>query len=129
MAFKITKTEHARVASLTANLDRKREEINEKLNEVRTMFQQMLEDFNETREELRGFIEDIISEKESDFEDKSDNWRDGDRGQATDSWIESLRDVETALQDDLEVEIPEDIEFTDELRTLLDEGLPSEPEY
>jgi hypothetical protein len=129
MAFKITKTEHARVASLTANLDRKREEINEKLNEVRTMFEQMLEDFNETREELRGFIEDIISEKESDFEDKSDNWRDGDRGQATEAWIESLRDVETALQDDLEVEIPEDIEFPDELRTLLDEGLPSEPEY
>lgn len=129
MTFKISKIEAKRVDQLTAELNRKREAYNDKLCEFRNELEKLADDYNETREELRGFIEDIIAERESAFEDRSDNWKEGDRGLATEQWLDLLRDFESAVSDDLEPEVQEDYEFVDELRQLVDEGLPTEPEY
>lgn len=129
MAFKITKGENDRIAALLSKLDTSRILINAKLDEYRGEMEGLVEGYNEIREELRGVLEDIHNAKQDEYDDKSDNWREGERGEATYEWLSKLEEAMNTVSDDLTVEIPEDIEFDDEVQTLMDEGLPSEPEY
>lgn len=129
MAFKITKAEEKRIAEIAGRLSAKFDGINAIIEKMKSEIDDELVEYNEIREELRGVLEDIHSEKESEYEDKSDNWREGDRGEATYSWIEGLSDIMNEFADDLELDLDLEIDKPDELTKLLDEGLPAEPEY
>jgi len=72
MAFKITKTDNARVMKLAGELDEMRTEINDKLDEWRGELSGLLDALNEKREELRGVIEDIQAEQQSAYDDMSE---------------------------------------------------------
>lgn len=128
MAFKISKAEQKRIDEIVQRLNSKFDDINGILEKARSEIENELVEYNEIREELRGVIEDIHAEKQEEYEDKSENWQEGDRGQATYQWLETLEEHTNAVGEDFEVEI-EDIEKPDYLGTLADEGLPLEPEY
>lgn len=56
--------------------------------------------YNEALEAARGFAEDIAREIESYIDDRSDNWRDGDRGSQYAEWLSAWQNF---APDDLEV--------------------------
>jgi DNA repair exonuclease SbcCD ATPase subunit len=129
MTFKITKTDNARVMKLADELDDMRTEINDKLDEWRGELSGLLDALNEKREELRGVIEDIQAEKQSEYDDMSEKWLEGDRASPTEDWIAAIEEAQAPVADDFSLELPDDLEFDDEFETLKDEGLPTEPEY
>jgi chromosome segregation ATPase len=129
MAFKITKTENARVMKLADELDTMRTEINDKLDEWRGELSGLLDALNEKREELRGVIEDIQAEQQSAYDDMSERWLEGDRASPTEDWIGAIEEAMTPVSDDFSLDLPDDLEFDSEFETLKDEGLPTEPEY
>lgn len=136
MAFKITATERKRIDEIMARITAKVDEVkgavtqyNETVNEARGKVEDELRALNEIRDELHGVLEDIHRDREEEFDEKSDNWRDGDRGSATSEWLETISSSVDTLADEIEIEFPEDLEFDidEEIETL--ENLPSEPEY
>ena len=52
---------------------------------------------------VNTFVEEIHGDQESYYEDRNDNWREGDAGQAYDSWMNEWGDVSF---DPLELEDP-----------------------
>lgn len=128
MAFKINKAEQKRIADLALKLEGKFADIKAIIEKAQADLADEVAEFNETREELRGVIEDIHAEREGEYDEKSDNWRDSERGSATDDWLSSISDLMSEVEEDLAIEI-EEVEKPDYLTTLTDEGLPPEPEY
>lgn len=136
MAFKIGKKDQERIDLLIAKLETKRDdleitvgEFNETVNQARGKVDDALAELNEVRDELRGVVEDIHSQMESDFDDKSENWRDGDRGEATSAWIEVLSEAKNTIETEIEIEPVVDLEI--DISDLEDamNNIPSEPEY
>ena len=108
MTTKFTKKESERLADYQAELREKANEIEaefEKLSEPIAAINSLIADYNEKLQEARGFVEDIANEVESYTDDKSDNWRDGERGSAIIDWLNELQSV--SLEDVEEIEMPE----------------------
>jgi len=84
--------------------------------------------YNEMVQEAHGFIEDIISERENEFDDKSERWQEGDRGQAARSWIDSLQESLDELCDlePIVIELPDGADYPDHAAVMDD--LPEEME-
>lgn len=80
--------------------------------------------YNEVLGELSDLLSTTADDADSYFDEKSERWQESDRGQALVDWAQALRD---APLDDLEVELPSDLEdpdwHTDDLR-----DLPERPE-
>ncbi len=137
MAFNIAKKDQKRIEEIIDLLKTQEQAIqtavfdyNEVVNEARGKVDDELAVLNEIREELRGVIEDIHSEKEGEYDDKSDNWRDGERGEATREWISVIEEFKSELENEIEIEAVEDMVFDiSDLTDKLDEGVPSEPSY
>ena len=78
----------------------------------------LIDTYNETLEEARGFIEDLGNAMTEYYDDRSDKWRDGDAGQAYADWKQAYEDFDAedmeqvALPDTTEEQAthPEDIE-------------------
>jgi hypothetical protein len=85
----------------------------------------LIDTYNETLEEARGFIEDLSSIMSDYYDERSEKWQDGDAGQAYAEWKQAYADFDAedmeqvALPDTTEEQAthPEDIE-----------ALPAEPE-
>jgi flagellar biosynthesis chaperone FliJ len=104
VAFKLTKAEDARKSEYEAELETLVGGVEDARNELQEKIQALVEEFNEKHiqplndklEEVRGFVEDIHSERQSDYDDKSEGWQEGDRGQNAYQW---LSDWENGLND------------------------------
>jgi hypothetical protein len=137
MAFKLSKAEQVRIdelvtkfSSARANLELSVATYNETVNEARGKVDDELAVLNEIRDELRGVVEDIHSEKNGDFDDKSENWQDGDRGSATRTWIDAIEEVKDMLDDEIEIEVIDEMVIDlSEIEDKLEEGISSEPDY
>lgn len=112
MAFKITCADQRRIEALIEKFDNKKSLVEEALTQL-----------NEVRDELRGVVEDIKDEMQSQYDDKSEKWLEGDRASPTEDWISDLEEVVSCLED--EIEMPD----TADIDSMLEEGVPCEPEY
>lgn len=92
-------------------LNRAIADYNDRLAELRSKLEDYINDCDGAISDLRNFVEAVRDEAQSEYDDKSDTWRDGDKGQAVLDWINtfdsiSLEDVDLDLPDDIaEVEI------------------------
>jgi hypothetical protein len=141
MAFKITKDEAKRIEALADDLGERRETIDNTIDEINAFIADKVGDvnilisyYNEKLQEARGVIEDIHAERQGEFDDKSEKWQDGERGDATREWLESLDSMkDNDLADIAEFEIDEcEIKLDDEVedhRVILTENLNHEPSY
>lgn len=136
MAFKISKSDRTRIDLIVAKLETKKSDLgivvseyNEAVNEARGKVDDAIAELNEVRDELRGVIEDIHSEMEGEYDERSENWRDGDRGQATYSWLEALTETKEIIEIEITIDPFEELEIdVSELEGAI-ENIPSEPEY
>ena len=58
------------------------DEYNAATTDPRAAVESALKEYNEALAEAKGFAEDIANEAESEFDNKSEKWQEGDRGQA-----------------------------------------------
>jgi F0F1-type ATP synthase membrane subunit b/b' len=103
VAFRLTKQEDARKSELESELEQLVGETTDGLEELKEKITALVDDFNkefveplsEKITEAYGFVEDIMNERQGEFDDKSERWQEGERGQAAQSW---LQDWENGLQ-------------------------------
>ena len=82
-----------------------------------------LVDLNEKLQEAKGWAEGLAGDMQNYYDERSENWQEGDNGQNYDAW---KSEYENFSPDDLEIDFHEDLEVpectgADDLETLPDE--------
>lgn len=121
MAFKFSKDELNRIAALAIKLGNDRavveeaiEKANQQIEDIYSDLNEKFERYGETLEEARGYMEDIHSERDGEYDEKSENWREGERGSATREWLDNLNTlVEDPLSSGFDALEFEPLDFTD----------------
>ena len=115
MAFKLSKGDLARREKLVKELGEALAEVtaaveafNTGIDTLRTDIEQAVADYNEVVAEAKGFADDIASQAENEIDEKSDAWREGERGQAAEEWQGEWANLDL---DEIEVDIPDPIDF------------------
>jgi vacuolar-type H+-ATPase subunit H len=115
MAFKLTSKEDARKSDLEAELEQAVGAVEDARNELQEEIAKLIADFNEKHvdplnaklEEAHGFVEDIVNERQGEYDDKSERWQEGDRGQSAQSWLQDWETGMNELEAMEQVEVPE----------------------
>lgn len=137
MAFKLTKADTTLIdrnlgvlVDARRDLDGSIDDFNRVVAEAYRDLSTSLAAYNEAKNELGGTFRDIHGEQEAAYDEKSDNWREGERGVATEEWISTISQIADDLETDLVIPEPEEIEINDEtdFQTFL-EDFNHEPSY
>lgn len=132
MGFKLTKAEIDRRDEIVAELREKYADVEKAVDEFNNEVARMkgpiadaINAYNEKVETARGFCEDIASTREGEFDDKSENWQESERGQSVQEWISEWEGADCSEIEEIEIneiEAPES-SIADDL-----EALPTEAE-
>jgi hypothetical protein len=135
MVFKLTKQEDVRREELCVKILEARAVLDEVINQNTAIIEDCysamnaaIADYNEVVSGAQGFFEDIHNERADEFDDKSERWQDGERGDAARSWLEAIG----SARDDLEpiddyVFVAPDVDFPDHATTI--EDAPAEADF
>ena len=132
MSFNLKKTEEEKRNALAGKLREQRETIEAKVVELNAQIQSLLNnelepliaDYNADMEDARQLCLDIAEARRSEWDDKSETWQEGERGQEVDTFIGEWENVDLP---DLDVpDVPEFVvEFAGDDAEIL-EGLPED---
>lgn len=96
---------------LTAKEDRRFNELVENMTEMEEQLHQQLQAYNEAVQEVEIFKDTIVDRWKTEYDNKSDSWRDSDKGQEVEALIaewDALNVDEVKLEDlSLRVEMSE----------------------
>lgn len=132
MAFKLSRLEIARREKLLqearaayTDLEAAIESFNETLEQQKALLDTELEAYKEKLSELDGFLDDIRTERQDEFDAKSDNWQSSDRASAIAEWLDTFSTFDFIV----DIELPEPVEVpeADVLDQIAD--LEVEPNY
>jgi hypothetical protein len=70
--------------------------------------------YNTKIKELNQFIDDIRSDMQDYYDERSEKWQESDNGQMYQDWIDQWDNCYLEVDDFLEVNIPEDFDLPDE---------------
>lgn len=117
MSFSLSKAEQVKRTELVEQLRTAKGKLedavavyNDGLTKLRDELRSKAEEYNTTLVEVRGWTEDIFSQADSDYDDKSDKWRDSDAGEAAQQW---KSEWENLGLDEIELELADDISLED----------------
>lgn len=135
MAFKFTKQEENRrselrdiVAEARAALDEVVAKETATIEDSYSAMNVAIEKYTETTQAAQGFFDDIHSEREGEWDDKSEKWQEGERGDAARNWIDAIGEVRDQLDPiDSFCFDPPAMDFED--HSDLIDNAPSEAEY
>lgn len=115
MPFRLSKEEFQQRAALVEKLEAGAtalanavETYNAALEAAKGPLEAALEVYNELLDEARGFAQDVASQADQDISEKSERWQESDKGQAAQEWKGEWEDLSL---DDVEIELPEPIDF------------------
>lgn len=135
MAFKLSKAERAELDSFATRLSKENADLTAVLEEQGAIIEAAYERINGAIDTYNGvladahsFIEDISQEAQSEFDDKSERWQEGDRGSEVQEWIESLDNACSEMEEleQFAFETPS-IDLADHADLI--NQLPNEPGY
>jgi plasmid maintenance system antidote protein VapI len=129
MAFKLTKEEAAQLKDLTRKASEKEDAFRAVVRKSEDIIEDAVSAINDARSELNELIvetnefrEAVATRLREEFDDKSDTWKEGEKGSDTDSFISQW---ETEGMEEIDgIEAPE----LDLPEINLHEGLESLPE-
>jgi chromosome segregation ATPase len=111
MAFKIGKKDRARldevrdkIAAQGGQVEARVAELNEAVEAARAKLEDEVNTYNELVQEAGSIVEDIHRELESEYDDKSDRWKESERGECVQSWLQELENFGNEMS---EAEMPE----------------------
>lgn len=132
MSFKLSVADRQELDRKVAALKALKDKVEDKIACANTEIEGIVEDVNiHVRSlgmaiaDLSTFIEETASEWREEYEEKSDKWKEGDKGSAADSFISDWENISLATYDDLT--LPE-LELEEELDLDAVENLPQEVE-
>jgi hypothetical protein len=106
MAFKFSKAQRAELNSFRDRLDKEYIDLTGTLEEqaevIGAAYERLngaIDTYNGVLANARSYIEDIASEAESEFEDKSENWQSGERGEIVREWIDAIDNAVSEMED------------------------------
>jgi len=115
MLFKLSKADIDRRDALVSQLEELRSKLedavshfNAEVEKLREPVEQALEAYNEAVGEARSFAEDNASEGEAAYDERSERWQEGERGQAAQQWVQQWQQVQL---DDYEISFPDELAF------------------
>lgn len=112
MAFKVNKKARAKLAELRDEVDKRAEQV-----------RMSVEDLRAGIELLKAAIEEQADEFDGEFDERSDAWKEGDRGSEVEGFVSAWREAADALENFECEDVTGDLE---ELLTSIDE-LPDQP--
>jgi hypothetical protein len=127
MAFKLDKGDLARRAELVDDLRElwgKVEDAvsvyNAEVAKLKEPLEKAIADYNEKSLEAAGFAEDIGNAADGEIDDKSEKWREGEKGEAAIEWKDAWQGVEIGelemdWPDEISVEAPDDADNLEQL--------------
>lgn len=126
----ISQKDKGRLREAHERLTELREEAVAVCDEVRAKLDAILQKIEDEREAIHGLVEDLASEAQSYFDEKSEKWQDGDAGQQYQEWISELEGAAAECDQPVEVVFePEDmLEQIDNVLAQLDGGFRQAPD-
>jgi predicted nuclease with TOPRIM domain len=128
MAFKMTKAQLKERDGFSKGLNDAAEQVKEKVEAANAALAELrtaVEEYDAKLESAKEFVDAIATEAQDAYDEKSEKWQEGEKGDAVSSWIDELQSAD--IPDALEITIPEDIgEPTMDHADTLD-GLSEEP--
>jgi archaellum component FlaC len=117
MAFKLSKQELATRDEHVAKLEKAWAEIdqavstyNEQVEGFKTDVEKAVSNYNEVVVEAKGFAEEVANRFESEYDERSEKWQEGEKGQAA----AELRDAWQAIDmEEISLEWPDDLSIDD----------------
>lgn len=95
----ISKTDFARLRDYATILDNIRDEIKAIEEEANAKVMAVMETLNDYIDEANGFVSDLSLEAEAYYDERSDNWRDGETGQQYYDWLSEIQNCANELED------------------------------
>lgn len=134
MTFKLTKTEEEQRSAIVEKLRLEASkledsvcEFNEALSVARDRLDVARQAYNSILEEARTFVGEVQGRLTDEYDEKSDKWKEGERGTEVEAWIEEWTDATGDTFADVEFDMPDgiDAQQIDDADTL--ENLDAEP--
>jgi hypothetical protein len=133
MLFKLGKEQTAARDTLATRLQEEREALdtavtafNDAMTTARADLQEKIDAYNEVLAEAKSFVDDVAQNWQNDFEEKSERWQEGEKGEAVAAMIEAWQNADL---EEVSVDMPdEEVSFDAEMHDELLNDLPSEAE-
>lgn len=133
MAFELSKTDISAINDFIADLRLKATEVqtalgvfNGTVHEELSTLNSAVVEYNELLGNARTIIEDARDAAQGEYDDKSERWQEGERGEAVQEWLNELEGLEL---DDMELYEVEPLANFDPAHSNALEELPTEPSY
>lgn len=132
---KIAKEQRDERNQLIATLETRRNELNDKISHFNEQLHQNLEDVKQAHSEvnealaaLKEWRDAVVGDMDNYYDEKSENWQEGDRGQSYTAWKETYENLD--IEEELDLTLPDEIEEPTDLDQLIEDinELPEEPE-
>lgn len=99
-------------------------EFNQQKDDIVATLEAAVEKYNEKIQAIKDAYESVAEDARAYYDERSEKWQEGDAGTNYMEWIDQLEAVDL---DEVELDIPEDIEMPD-FPDLSEELAPTEPE-
>jgi chromosome segregation ATPase len=115
----------ARGQSAAKSLSDAADKYNAAIDEAWQEFAKVVDEVNEVQDELRGFTEETAADLRCQFDDKSEKWQEGEKGQSADGMVNEWEGI---TFDHIEFDEPDQINLEDVIIYEDFEPLPTDSE-
>lgn len=127
----LTKKQIEEIEAHRAKLEDARRTIEEAISKAQAIVDEAVEEVNGWREEAVEAIREIYGKTEDFFDERSDNWKDGDAGSSYMEWMGAIDEAATTLEDELSIDIAalacDELDAVEQWAGILEE-IPHAPE-
>lgn len=88
---------------------------NEAMAPHKEAVEEALEEYNNKVGELKSVYEGIANDARGYFDERTERWQESETGQAYEEWVEQLEELDI---EEVEIELPEEIDFPDDIPDL-----------
>ena len=122
MAYKLTRNELSSIEEFAARIKKAHEEIGDAVADLNSLIEERIEQIDvqiglldEIKNEAAGFVQDIHSAHEENYDLASEAWQNSDRGEAVREWMLELEGLVSRLEESTEWTGPETVGWDPDL--------------
>jgi chromosome segregation ATPase len=106
---KLSKRDLERIKDAATRMEDLQSKVEEIVTKANSELEALVEEFEDARHDAFGALDDICNEAQDYFDERSEKWQDGDKGDQYRDWISSLEEV----RDHLDQSITLSVEFAE----------------